>query len=327
MHDYLYEVDEVAQLIRSGRSLLLAGEEAALEKLPPGKWIGGTIPYFMTRAGGLVDRQRIFVNELPAGLTCLGIRRYAAAQIASVYSDLPAGGFGVLIAPASSEVHLSFALNAPTFRGFASRPLIGWISGVHLSELGARPAKVYDGTKKEALLQEAVVMQVSLPAGKTARLGILNIFRQGAGPAITFPASGFSATEVDIDGKKQNLAAYIGSTKLDTRLPLVADYCGIDINVSFQSVDPAKGEVRFYAPVFANVPYHHARPVGDYVSEFVSKIPKNLNGNIAFSCNCILNYLYSELEGKKTGDVACPITFGEVAYQLLNQTLAYVTVG
>jgi hypothetical protein len=48
--------------------------------------------------------------------------------------------------------------------------------------------------------------------------------------------------------------------------------------------------------------------------------------NIVFSCNCILNYLYSELEGKQTGGIIGPITFGEVAYQLLNQTLAYLTI-
>ncbi len=327
MRDYLYEIDEVAALIRRGDGLLLAGEESVLQRLPRGNWIAGTIPYFMTKAGGLVDRQRIFVNELPAGLHCLGIRRYGEAEIAQVYSDLPAGAFGVMIAPASSKVHLSFALNAPTFQQFARRPLIGWISGVHLSELGTRSAKVYDGATGEALDQQAVVMHVSLPPGKLARLGILNIFKQGTGPAITFPSSGFSATDVDIDGTKRNLAEYITTTSLDTRLPLVADYCGLDINVSFQSVDPAKGEVKFYAPVFVNVPYHHARPVGDYVTEFVSKIPKNVDGNIAFSCNCILNYLYSGLEGKKTGEVAGPITFGEVAYQLLNQTLAYITVG
>jgi hypothetical protein len=32
------------------------------------------------------------------------------------------------------------------------------------------------------------------------------------------------------------------------------------------------------------------------------------------------------LEGKKTGGVTGPITFGEIAYQLLNQTLAYISV-
>ena len=45
-----------------------------------------------------------------------------------------------------------------------------------------------------------------------------------------------------------------------------------------------------------------------------------------FSCNCILNYLYSELEGKKTGGITGPITFGEIAYQLLNQTMVYLTI-
>lgn len=32
------------------------------------------------------------------------------------------------------------------------------------------------------------------------------------------------------------------------------------------------------------------------------------------------------LEGKKTGDVTGPVTFGEIAYQLLNQTLVYLNI-
>jgi len=48
--------------------------------------------------------------------------------------------------------------------------------------------------------------------------------------------------------------------------------------------------------------------------------------NVVFSCNCILNYLYSELEGRKTDPFVGPITFGEIAYQLLNQTLVYMEV-
>jgi hypothetical protein len=326
VHDDLYRPEEVATLVTRGDGLLLAGDEAALRKLPRGNWIGGTIPYFMTRAGGLVDRERIFVNALPEGLRCLAVKRYDESDVAKVFADLPASSFGVIIAPASSPVHLAYALHAPTFPRFATRPLIGWISGVHLSELGAKSAKVFDGTTGEALEQKAVVMQVGLAPGKLAKLGIVNIFKEGSGPAISFPSSGFSAKEVEIDGQRGNLAEYIARTGLDTRLPLVADYCGIGINVSFQSVDQANGEVKFYAPVFTGVPYHHAQPISDYVSEFVSKVPQNLNGRIAFSCNCVLNYLYSNLEGKKTGDVACPITFGEVAYQLLNQTLAYITV-
>ena len=46
----------------------------------------------------------------------------------------------------------------------------------------------------------------------------------------------------------------------------------------------------------------------------------------AFSCNCILNYLYAGLEGKRTGSITGPITFGEIAHQLLNQTIVQLYI-
>ncbi|HTP28450.1 MAG TPA: hypothetical protein VMK12_22685 [Anaeromyxobacteraceae bacterium] len=326
MSQQLYPVEKVDALIRSGASLLLAGEEAPLRRLPKGNWIAGTIPYFMTSAGGCVDRERIFVTELPSNLTLAGIRRYGDSDIARIYSDLPSNAFGVLIAPASSPVHLSFALNAPNYEKFAVRPLIGWISGVHLSQINSATPKVFDGTSAEALDKQAVVMHVALPPGKVAELGIINIFKESDGPAITFPSSGFTATMVDVDGEKRNLAEFIKEKGLDTRAPLVADYCGTSINVSFQSVDHEKGEVKFYAPVFEGLKYRHAKPASDYVTQFVSRLPRGLGKRLAFSCNCILNYLHSSLEGRKTGGIVGPITFGEIAYQLLNQTMVYVTI-
>jgi hypothetical protein len=45
-----------------------------------------------------------------------------------------------------------------------------------------------------------------------------------------------------------------------------------------------------------------------------------------FSCNCVLNYLHGQLEGRHTGALLGPMTFGEIAYQLLNQTLVHVSV-
>jgi hypothetical protein len=326
VRDHLQRVEEVEKLIRRGDGLLLAGDEALLRRLPRGNWIGGTIPYFMTGDGGCVDHERIFVNDLPFGLRCEGVRRYGAEEIQRVYTELPASGFGVVILPASSPVHLSFALGAPTFEQFGIRPLIGWVSGVHLDDLMTKLPKVFDGTTGESSDEQAVVMHVGLPSGKVAELGVLNIFRDGGGPAIVFPASGFSARDVEVDGRRQNFAEYIKSAGLDTKLPLVADYCGTAINVSYQAIDDDNGEVFFYAPVFAGIPYRHAAPVKDFVTEFNAQLPKGLEHRIAFSCNCILNYLHSNLEGKRTGNIACPITFGEIAYQLLNQTLAYVTV-
>lgn len=326
MRRHLLEADEVAALIRRGETLLLAGDERPLSRLPRGKWIAGTIPYFMTEQGGIVDRGRIFVERLPEGSECAGILRYDEEGIARVYSDLPADALGVIIAPYASPVHLSFAMNAPMYDAFATAPLFGWISGVHLSEIGKARPKVFDGTTAESLDDKAAVMHVALPRGKHAEVAILNIFEKGTGPAITFPATGFSATTAQIDGRERSFADYVEEADLDTRLPLVADYCGARINVSFQTVDRSKGEVRFFAPVFAGVRYHHARPVEDYVHAFVSALPTGLTERIALSCNCILNFVNSSLEGRTTGEIVGPTTFGEIAYQLLNQTMVYLTV-
>ncbi len=43
----LISVQAAAEMIRSGKSISVAGPESALDQLPAGNWIGGTIPYFM----------------------------------------------------------------------------------------------------------------------------------------------------------------------------------------------------------------------------------------------------------------------------------------
>jgi len=65
--------------------------------------------------------------------------------------------------------------------------------------------------------------------------------------------------------------------------------------------------------------------VGDYEQEFLSRVPKD-TGAAPYSCNCVLNYLHSKLDGARTGELTWPFTFGEIAYQLLNQTLVYLTI-
>jgi hypothetical protein len=62
------------------------------------------------------------------------------------------------------------------------------------------------------------------------------------------------------------------------------------------------------------------------VNAFVSSLPTGLTERIALSCNCIVNFVNSSLEGRTTGGIVGPITFGEIAYQLLNQTMVYLTV-
>jgi hypothetical protein len=231
----------------------------------------------------------------------------------------------VVVLPATSEVHLRYAAEAPEFTGLFARPVVGWVSGVHLDDLGQVAPKAFAGRGDAGSDTKAVVLHARLPDGMLASVDIVNLFTQGDGPVLTFDATGFAQGKVNVDGEPRDFAEYLTDIDHDTRLPLVADYFGAMINVSFQDVPDDGGPVALYAPVFDGVEYKLAAPIGDYVAEFGARMP---SGQVspAFSCNCILNFLYSDLEGKETGDVHGPITFGEVAYQLLNQTLVYLTI-
>ncbi len=330
MQQHILDIAAAKDLIAQGKTLLLAGDETALRQLPKGKWIGGTIPYFITHeAGGMESREKIFATDVTAVVAGMSIGQYDAESLRKVYLEGPDNGFSFIIIPALSQAHLGFALNAPNYENFGVSPLIGWISGVHLEDLGKVTPKVFNGLTGEALEEGALVLRAVLPPGKAAEVGIVNLFEQGAGDELSFEADGFSAKDVLVNGVKQNFAAYVTAKGLDIKLPLVADYYGALVNISFQAVDEAAGEVKFYAPVFKGIQYKHAKPVANYEHDFKHLLEESCTvseDRIVFSCNCILNYLYSDLAGKKTPPFAGPITFGEIAYQLLNQTLVYLEV-
>jgi hypothetical protein len=170
------------------------------------------------------------------------------------------------------------------------------------------------------------VLHVQLPDNVFAQIDIVNIFeRDENSPEIKFYIDNFDVLNCLIDGVDTNLANYIKDNNIDPKLPLMADYSGASINVSIKEVDTENGLVSFYAPVFESKIYKFAKPVNDYVSKFeVDTL--DIETNSDFSCNCILNYLYGELENKKISNVKGPVTFGEIGYQLLNQTLVTLHV-
>jgi hypothetical protein len=326
MSGCLRTVAETAAAIERGEVLLVAGDRHLLERLPAGTWIGGSIPYLVAEDGAEPERDLVHVTELPPDLVDVSVRVYDAASIRGVYADLVNRDFGIVIIPASSPTHLEFALHAPEYAGFAVRPLVGWVSGVHLDRPEGEPPSVYSGPDLRVVEDGAVVLQVSLPPGKVAQVGVANMFEQGSGEAIVFPRTGFDVDTALVDGVATNFADFVRDRELDTRLPLVADYYGLMVNVSFQAVDGPGRTVRFYSPVFAGHTYRHARRIGDYAEEFAAHLPRRWPGESVFACNCILNYFYSESGGKHAQAVNGPLTFGEVAYQLLNQTMVYLTV-
>jgi hypothetical protein len=321
----LYLPDEVKNMIIEGQRLLLAGDEELLNKLPEGNWIGGTIPYFMGDEGGVYTKEKVFVNTLPAIVEDIKIKYYDLESLPGIANDEFENGFTFMILPGLSDILTTFARNSNSYENIFNKPLLGWVSGVELGLEGRKTAKVFNGYTNSNSDSKAVVMHMKLPENKTAVLDMVNIFRQGDGDKIQFLETGFSAGDCLINGQIRNFADYLTGCRADIRLPLVADYYSAMVNIGFRGIDRVNKTVNFYAPVFTDIQYMLAAPVDDYVAEF-TKIVKNLQIKPYFSCNCLLNYLYSELEGKKTFDFKGPITFGEIAYQLLNQTMIYLTI-
>ncbi|NLX91638.1 MAG: hypothetical protein GXZ07_08655 [Firmicutes bacterium] len=316
--------EEAKKLVEKGNILHIAADENLLEQLPKGKWIGGTTPYFITEEGGITCKDKLFVNEISSAIDCKTVS-YDKDNIFNITKDAYDNGLTLLVMPFASDVAVFYAKEAPYSDDLLLTPIVGWISGFDLSTDGC--AKVYDGITGLSYTDKAVALHICLPDEMLASLGIVNIFGINPDDAkIEFAEDALSVTNCMVNGKEVVFADYIAENKIDTRLPLVADYNSVLINVSIKGVSPESKTVDFYAPVFAGKEYRFARPVTDYAASFAARLKDFEKTKPVFSCNCVLNYLYGELDGKATPPFAGPVTFGEIAYQLLNQTLVFAEI-
>ncbi|NIZ10455.1 hypothetical protein [Pseudooceanicola sp. HF7] len=329
MKTQMLTVRQAAQKIRdggpSGMPLVIAGSEEALRALPCGNWIGGTACYFLTEEGGICDSARVMVTEIPSATDSL-IRHVPAAELPSLTSGRFGNGMSFVLIPAFSTAHQRFAIDGPGYEGLFDQPLMGWVTGRLLEAEPAVLPLVIDGTTGRAHADGALIMHLALPPDRMARIDIVTLFDQDADPArsFTFTETGFSARTALVGGQEVDLATYLTEQGIDTRLPLVADYAGALVNVSFREVSAESG-VSFYAPVMAGVEYRLARPLAlPYPEEFARQCSGD--GGSQLACNCILNYVHGGLEGRSTGSFTGPATFGEIAYMLLNQTMVRLEV-
>lgn len=319
MKNAMMTLAEASARIEQGGFLMVAGDEPVLAKLPKGTWIGGTSVYFVTETGGREDHEMVFVTEFSEAKAAK-TRFVPTEQLSSLTDGRFDNGATMILIPAMTEAHQRFALDGAGYADIFGQPLMGWISGVALDDIGKVTPKVFDGSTGQTHDDGAVLLYVEMPDGHMADIDILNLFEQDTdGPRILFTQDGFGATTALVNGKEVNLAKWIEENNIDTQLPLVANYAGAMINVSFQAVDVKAGTVAFYAPVVEGVEYRLARGFGAYADTFAARATGD--GAQELSCNCILNYLYGELEGKTTGSFTGPATFGEIAYILLNQTM------
>lgn len=315
----LITLEETVHLIEEGKTLHIAGDDTLLCRLPKGKWIGGTTPYFISDEGGIMTKEKLFVTEIGFAEEAK-IATYGKYNVFQIVEECYDNGLTILIMPFGAEVVAKYAREAPEVEELLMHPTIGWISGFDLSAETA--ARVYDGSTGMSYTDKAVAMYTKLPDGKNARINMINIFTDDkTDPVIRFFDNDLSVKSCTVNGQKVNFAEYIRKKGIDAQMPLVADYNGAYINTSIKSVE--NNTVSFYAPVFRDIEYRFANKVEDYVGEFRKRIDAASAGKPVLSFNCILNYQYGELEGKKITPYIGPVTFGEVGYQLLNQTLVY----
>lgn len=319
MKNSMMSVSEAAKKIENGARLVIAGSEHSLSRLPRGCWIGGTSVYFLTANGGVCDTENLFVTEFDAAIDARP-RLVHSADLPKLMEQRFDHGVTIILIPAFSVAHSKFAMEGAGYEAIFEQPLMGWITGVHLNEISTAKPKIFNGMSGESFEDGAMLLHVSLPESIGAELDIINLFQQdNKSDVISFETDGFSCKTAKVNGQKTEFAEYIRKHNIDTKLPLVADYAGAMINVSIRCIDMETGGVEFYAPVLRGTEYRFAESPGEYATAFAERVGTS-SGNVA-SCNCILNYIYGDLEGKLTGGYVGPATFGEIAYILLNQTL------
>ena len=316
-------LEQTISEIQSGKLLHIAAEEPLLKSLPKGNWIGGTTPYFIDEQGGVVSHDKLYVDAIDAAIS-FKITTYGADTILNVAEDAYANGFTLMIIPFGCEALSTYSRKAPDIEGVFMKNILGWVSGFDLNAAGDT-AKTVDGTTGNIYEDRAVALHVEIPADKLALIGIINIFTPDiSSPEICFLSDGTEAEYCMVGGKKISFARYIADNGIDTHLPLVANYNGTNVNTSIKEI--VNGVVYFYAPVFKEQKYHFSNSVAFYEQEFARQLEDFKDSGPIFSCNCILNFLYGGLEGKKTTPFSGAVTFGEIAYQLLNQTLVYLEI-
>ncbi|MCL2283036.1 MAG: hypothetical protein FWC26_06935 [Fibromonadales bacterium] len=325
----LASAEEAAKLIETGNAYLISGDERVLAKLPKGNWIGGTTCYFSIGGKAVEDRDNVFITGFPEFVKMKCIKTYSENFIPSVAKDACENGFSILLMPAGSEPSLQYAQFSPMYSDLFFRPIIGWITGMYLPDWNPasphkekRP-KVFNGQTGECEINVAEAMHFSLPANKVAVVKTISPFKvKENSPVITFEGNNsLIVKEAYLNGKQVNLPKYIIENNIDYRTPMQANYSGIPINVSFPS-EIQGDEMLLRQAVFSDVEYRFTemaeQPDTYSINNLIDK-EKYICG-----CTCIFNHLTFNKNGYIPCGVDGPLTFGEIAYQIMGNASTYL---
>src|SRR5579871_4009966 len=143
VQNLLLSVPETLNLINTGVFTVIAGPDELLATLPCGNWIGGTTAYIMPPKGHAETQGRLMCSVLQ-GADCR-IAVLAQDDVSHITDGRYESGFTYLLLPGLSKVLRKYALQAPGIPGLFDQPLFGWVTGVHMSEVGDRVPRVFDG--------------------------------------------------------------------------------------------------------------------------------------------------------------------------------------
>ncbi len=318
---------EAALRIEQGHYLLLAGREAELATLPSGCWIGGTVAKFVGPQGGTKAAGQIYYADFTNVAEAVAWRSFDAQSLPELAQYYPPNGFAILLIPGCSQILGILAGGVMNYENIYDAPLTGWVSAVPLAERRHMRPKVFAGGP-EPHDERAAVMYVSLPQDMFAQLHIANLFSPGDGPDIQFLSSSpDAAQDCLIGGVRRNLDAYRVEARIDMRLPLVTDQDGALLNIGLLPGAEPGGALSLLAPVSPELTYRFAETVRDYADEFGAALAALDYGSAANACVCVLNYLHAGLEHARGLDFTAPVTFGQIAYTVLNQTFVCLEIG
>lgn len=316
---------EANTLIDRGCVLHIAGEEPVLRQLHRGNWIGGTTPYILTRNGGVVEREKVFVSELPVNARAITTHFIDIGCLPAISVEAPRNGFSIVIAPGMSEIHSIYSLTAASIPGIRDIPIMGWISGVHVDDRMKVTAKVVNGVTGEVADDRIVVIHAALPPNREASVGIINLIIPGEGDEIVFDTPSFSVRDCTINGQRDDFYAYAIRNRLELHHPLVTELNGEPISVSLKLIDAETRSVQFYAPVMKDRVYRLATSVPDYRNALIRRAAEQKLDPV-LSCNCVHNFTYGGLMAPQPYPLPGPAVFGELAHVLMNQTLVCLSI-
>jgi hypothetical protein len=325
----LLDIRTTIELIQGGRVLVVSGEDRLMEKLPRGNWIGGTTPYFyLKNERGRADKSKLFVTDFTESINDFKILTLEEESLAMINTIGFENGFSFLILPAGQKIHHAFAIKSKDYDTLKNNSLIGFVAGADLEEYKkGKVAKLFNGETKQSFSNSAVVMYCSLISPKVARVGSVNIFE----PSHEFFIEVFEDTakvkDCLINGELSNLYQFLKDNKIDVSHPLIFDQGHSNVNISFQFLIKESKEVFFFAPLMKGKKYYFSKRLDHYQSAIKTKlfdVVEHENA-IIYNCSSILNYVHGKLNKNGIG-FSGPVTFGEIANHLLNQTFTYLAI-